>query len=76
MEKIRIFFAGVIIDGFDCKVNDCEGESDYYKSNNRIQNSIFGFFDFAGIASRGHVADATDNNEDDGDNTSDNYKTI
>ena len=61
------------------EVDDGESEDTDNQTNHAVKDGVFGFFDFAGVASRGHVANATDENDDDGndaENTDDGVKDI
>ena len=51
------------------EVDDGECENNDYETNDTVKNGILGFFDFAGITRRSHIADTADNDDDYGDDT-------
>ena len=50
-------------DGANYEIDDSCGKGADNKTDNAVKDGVFGFFDFAGIAGRSHVTDAT--NDDD-----------
>ena len=46
------------------EVDDSESEYTDYEADNAVENSVFGFLDFGSVARRGHIGDATDNDDD------------
>ena len=61
------------------KVNDGKGQDNDNEANETVENSIFGFFDFAGVTRRNHITNATDDYDDygyDAKNTDDTVKNI
>ena len=48
------------------EVDNSKGKDTNNETDNAIEDGVFGFFDFASITRRGHVGDATD---DDNNNT-------
>lgn len=48
-------------DVFDDEVNNGEGKDADYKTNEAVEDGVFGFFDFASIARRSHVINTADN---------------
>ena len=50
----------------DDKVDNHEGKCADDKTNASVKDGFFGFFDFAGIARRSHILDASDDNVNNG----------
>ena len=56
--------ASAASDVVDNKVDNGKGQYTDNKTNNAIKNSVFGFFNLAGVAGGGHVLDATNDDDD------------
>ena len=56
---------------YNDKVDHGEGQSDNSEADSGVDDGFFGFFEFAGVASGGHVINAADENENDRDNAAD-----
>ena len=50
---------------------DGSGQADDGETDEGVDEGVFGFLDFAGVASGGDVSDCADNDEDDADYASD-----
>ena len=66
-----IIMIGWAIHKTDGKVDNGEGEGADDEANNCVEDGILGFLGFAGITTGGHVLDATDYDENDGDKAGD-----
>ena len=71
MKEKGIIFLRLIssINNIDGKVYDDEGKGADDEPDAGIEDGVFGFFGFSSITAGGHVGDATNNNEDYGNNT-------
>ena len=70
---------GGTVDGIDGKLGDGEGEGADSETDSGVKDSVFGFFNFAGVAGGGHILDAAIDNNDDGDeteNTNDDFDDV
>ena len=46
------------------KVDDSEGKDTNNKTDDAVEDGVFGFFNFTSVTRRSHVADTTNNNDD------------
>ena len=53
------------------EIDDGEGKGADDETDAGIEDGVFGFFGFAGVARRGHILKTTDDDKDDCNNTSD-----
>ena len=54
---------GDLLDDADGPVDDSKREGANSKTNKSIENSLFGFFEFAGVAGGSHILNTTDNDK-------------
>ena len=70
------FFTVIFDDVFNNEVDDGEGEDTDDKTNDCVNDSVFGLFELTSVAGRGHVLNATDNDEDYSDKAGNGDDTI
>ena len=58
-------------DAFEDEVDDDESKRSDDEANDSPEDGLFGFFDFASVASGSHIVDAADYDENGGDDAED-----
>ena len=59
------------VDNANGEIDDGEGERADGEANTGVEDGVFGLLSFAGITGRGYILDATDDDEDDGNEARD-----
>ncbi len=74
---VFVVFSTIVSDNvFNDEVDDGEGENADNETDDGVEDGIFGFFGFARIAGRSHVLNATDDDEDNGDQARDSDNAV
>ncbi len=65
------FWSGLGADGIEDEIDDCVSKEDNDKTEDGVENGVFGVGDFFAVTARDDIADASPNQHNDGNEADD-----